>query len=402
MDPLVTTTPSTPSTTPVADDRLPWFPLALLAAIGFVLVAMETMPAGLLPVIADGMGTSEGTVGLFVSAYAIGTVIATVPAIALTRGLRRKPLIMTAIAVLIIANTVTAFAPNVTIALVTRFVAGAASGIIWGMFATYARRISPARFAGVSLAIVSTGAPVGFALGTPLGSFIGTALDWRWSFIGLSLVGVVILGLIAVFVPDAPGQTGIAKLSVVKVFRIRGIAIILAVIAAWMVAHNTIYTYISPYLRVTGTDLSAGLVLLVYGIAAILGVVITGALLDRHPRPLLHLSVGLFVVTGVVLLVGHSSPVAVLVAAVLWGVSFGGASTQLQAALTTAGGENADVASAFLPVAFNIAIFVAGIFGAALLTVFDGLVLAVVMIVFGAIAALLTLVGRRSAFPARL
>jgi predicted MFS family arabinose efflux permease len=149
MDPLVTTTPSAPSTTPVADDRLPWFPLALLAAIGFVLVAMETMPAGLLPVIADGMGTSEGTVGLFVSAYAIGTVIATVPAIALTRSLRRKPLIMTAIAVLIIANTLTAFTPNVTIALVTRFVAGAASGIIWGMFATYARRISPARFAGV-------------------------------------------------------------------------------------------------------------------------------------------------------------------------------------------------------------------------------------------------------------
>ncbi|WP_263091987.1 MFS transporter [Curtobacterium sp. RIT-PI-V] len=405
MDPLVTTTPSAPSappTTPVAGDRLPWFPLALLAAIGFVLVAMETMPAGLLPVIADGMGTSEGTVGLFVSAYAIGTVIATVPAIALTRGLRRKPLLTTAIAVLIIANTLTAFAPNVTIALVTRFVAGAVSGIIWGMFATYARRISPARFAGVSLAIVSTGAPVGFALGTPLGSFIGTALDWRWSFIGLSLVGVVILALIAAFVPDAPGQTGAAKLSVVKVFRIRGIAIILAVIATWMVAHNTIYTYISPYLRVTGTDLSAGLVLLVYGIAAILGVVITGALLDRHPRPLLHLSVGLFVVTGVVLLVGHASPVAVLVAAVLWGVSFGGASTQLQAALTTAGGENADVASAFLPVAFNIAIFVAGVFGAALLTVFDGLVLAVVMIVFGAIAAVLTLVGRRSAFPARL
>ncbi|NQW92362.1 MFS transporter [Curtobacterium sp. VKM Ac-2861] len=403
MDPLVTTTPSNhPTAAPAADDRLPWFPLALLAAIGFVLVAMETMPAGLLPVIADGMGTSEGTVGLFVSAYAIGTVIATVPAIALTRGLRRKPLLTTAIAVLIVANTLTAFAPNVTIALATRFVAGAVSGIIWGMFATYARRISPARFAGVSLAIVSTGAPVGFALGTPLGSFIGTALDWRWSFIGLSLVGVVILALIAVFVPDAPGQTCTAKLSVVKVFRIRGIAIILAVIAAWMVAHNTIYTYISPYLRVTGTDLGAGLVLLVYGIAAILGVVVTGALLDRHPRPLLHLSVGLFVVTGVVLLVGHASPVAVLVAAVLWGVSFGGASTQLQAALTTAGGENADVASAFLPVAFNIAIFVAGIFGAALLTVFDGLVLAVVMIVFGAIAALLTLVGRRSAFPARL
>lgn len=353
---MTTTTSDLPTTDRATDGRLPWFPLALLAAIGFLLVAMETMPAGLLPAIADGMGTSEGTVGLFVSAYAMGTVIATVPAIALTRGFRRKPLIVAAIAVLLVANTLTAFAPNVAVALVTRFVAGAMSGTIWGMFATYARRISPARFAGVSLAIVSTGAPVGFALGTPLGSFIGNALGWRSSFIGLSLVGVVVLALIALFVPDAPGQTSAAKLSVVQVFRIRGIAVILAVIATWMVAHNTIYTYISPYLRATGTDLSAGLVLLVYGIAAILGVVVTGALLDRHPRPLLHGSVGLFVLAGVVLLVGHTSPVAVLVAAGLWGIGFGGSSTQLQAALTTAGGEDADVASAFLPVAFNIAI----------------------------------------------
>ncbi|MCS6558714.1 MFS transporter [Curtobacterium flaccumfaciens] len=399
---MTTTTSDLPTTDRATDGRLPWFPLALLAAIGFLLVAMETMPAGLLPAIADGMGTSEGTVGLFVSAYAMGTVIATVPAIALTRGFRRKPLIVAAIAVLLVANTLTAFAPNVAVALVTRFVAGAMSGTIWGMFATYARRITPARFAGVSLAIVSTGAPVGFALGTPLGSFIGNALGWRSSFIGLSLVGVVVLALIALFVPDAQGQTSAAKLSVVQVFRIRGLAVILAVIATWMVAHNTIYTYISPYLRATGTDLSAGLVLLVYGIAAILGVVVTGALLDRHPRPLLHASVGLFVLAGVVLLVGHTSPVAVLVAAGLWGIGFGGSSTQLQAALTTAGGEDADVASAFLPVAFNIAIFAAGLFGAALLTAFDGLVLAVVMIVFGAVAVLLTVIGRGSAFPAKL
>ena len=48
------------------------------------------MPAGLLPVIATGMGTSEGTVGLFVSAYALGTVIITIPAITMTRGLRRN------------------------------------------------------------------------------------------------------------------------------------------------------------------------------------------------------------------------------------------------------------------------------------------------------------------------
>lgn len=221
-------------------------------------------------------------------------------------------------------------------------------------------------------------------------------------FRGLSLIATVVLVLLLICIPDVPGSTAEARLPVARVLRIPGIALLLAVIAVWMLAHNTIYTYISPYLRVTATDVTAGLMLLVYGVAAIGGVVITGAIIDRYPRALLHLSAALFVVAGVMLLVGSSSPVAILVAAALWGISFGGMPTQLQAALTTAGGENADIASAFSPVAFNIAIFAAGIFGAALLIPFDGLVLAAVMVALGVITFMLTLLGRRTAFAARL
>ncbi|WP_043594691.1 MFS transporter [Frigoribacterium sp. MEB024] len=383
-------------------ERLPVFSLVVLATMGFILVAMETMPAGLLPVIANGLDTSEGAVGLLISAYALGTVVATVPAITLTRGMRRKPLLLIAITGLVVANTVTALSPVIALALVSRFVAGAFSGVIWGMLAAYGRRISPPDRAGLSLAIVSAGAPVGFAFGTPLGSWLGTAFDWRWSFGGLTLLGVVVFTLVASIVPDAAPAPAGARLSLGRVFRIPGIAVILAVIAAWMLAHNTIYTYVSPYLRAGGSGLGVDVTLLIYGIASIGGIVVTGALLDRHPRALLHGSVALFVVAGVILLVGHASVPAVVVAAVLWGVTFGGASAQLQAALTTAGGDNADVANAFLPVAFNVAIFFAGIVGAALLTVADGLVLPVVMIGFGVVAFALTVYGRRNAFPGTL
>ena len=102
------------------------------------------------------------------------------------------------------------------------------------------------------------------------------------------------------------------------------------------------------------------------------------------------------------LFAGHGSTPAIITATALWGITFGGAAAQLQAALNTTGGEDSDVANAFLPVAFNLAIFTAGILGAALLTRFDGLVLPVVMIAFGLIALLLTIYGRRSAFPVRL
>jgi predicted MFS family arabinose efflux permease len=186
---------------------------------------------------------------------------------------------------------------------------------------------------------------------------------------------------------------------VARVFRIPGIAVILAVIFTWMLAHNTIYTYLSPYLRATSGGLGVDVQLFIFGIASIGGIVLTGALLDRHPRALLHGSVILFLVSAVTLLVGHTSTPAIIPATVLWGITFGGAAAQLQSALTTTAGADSDVANSFLPVAFNVAIFVAGILGAAVLTRFDGLVLPVIMIVFGLVALLLTVYGRRNAFP---
>jgi predicted MFS family arabinose efflux permease len=383
-------------------ERMPWAALMILAAMGFVLVAAETMPAGLLPVIADGMGTSEGVVGQFVSVWALGTVIVTVPAISLTRGFRRKPLILAAIAGLVLANTVTALSSDVTLSLVSRFVAGAFTGVIWGMLAAYGRRISPESRGGLSLAVVSTGAPLGFALGTPLGAWLGTAFDWRWSFGGLSLAAVLVLVLIVLVVPDAPGQEASSRLPLARIVAKPGIVIVLAVIAVWMLAHNTIYTYIAPYLRETGSGLGADLTLLVYGIASVAGVALTALLIDRWSRPLLHGSVAVFVLAAVLLLLAGDSGTVIVAGAVLWGVGFGGASAQLQAALTKAGGADSDVANAFLPVAFNLAIFAAGILGAVLLGAFDALVLPVLMAALGVLALLLTVIGRRTAFTGRV
>ena len=395
----MTATAPTGSRTPdPRSERMPWAALAILAGMGFLLVAAETMPAGLLPVIAEGMRTSEGVVGQFISVWALGTVVVTVPAISLTRGFRRKPLILAAIVGLVLANTVTALSGEVALSLASRFVAGAFTGVIWGMLAAYGRRISPERRGGLSLAIVSTGAPLGFALGTPLGAWLGTVLDWRWSFGGLSLLAVVVLVLIVLVVPDAPGQEASSRLPLARVIAKPGIAIVLAVIAVWMLAHNTIYTYIAPYLRGTGSGLGADVTLLVYGVASVVGVALTAVLIDRFSRPLLHGSVAVFVVAAVILLLAGDSTAAVVGGAVLWGIGFGGASAQLQAALTAAGGADSDVANAFLPVAFNLAIFAAGIVGALLLGTFDASVLPLLMAVLGVAALLLTLVGRRTAF----
>ncbi len=371
----------------------------MFALLGFLLISTETMPAGILPQIAAGMGTSEGVVGQYVSAYALGTIVATVPVIALTRGLRRKPLYLWGIVGFFLANTVTALSSEIALSLVARFVAGGFSGMLWGLFAGYAIRIAPPALAGRALSVVAAGAPVGIAFGTPLGTWLGTTFDWRWSFGGLAVLTVVVLALTALVVPDAAGQSAAARLPLARVFRIPGVAAILAVIFAWMLGNSTTYTYITPYLRTAGSGVSIELLLVVFGIASIGGLVVTAALVDRYPLAMVISCITGFAVAGVILVVGHRSPVAIYVAVVIWGLTFGGASPQLQRPLSAVSGDNADVANSFLPVAFNLAIFAAGVLGAVLLGTAGGLVVPLTMPVFGAVALVVIVTSRRAIYP---
>jgi predicted MFS family arabinose efflux permease len=393
---LTEPTPAAPADGP--REKMPWLALAILASMGFILLTGETLPAGLLPAIASGMNASEGLIGQYISLWALGTVVVTIPAISLTRKLPRKPLLVVAVVGLIVANTLTALSGNMTLSLASRLLGGAFTGVIWGMLAAYGRRISPPSRGGLSLAIVSIGAPLGFALGTPAGSFIGTAFGWRWSFGALSVAAAIALVLILALIPSAPGQKAETHLPIRRIVRIPGIPIVLAVIFAWMLGHNTIYTYIAPFLRDSGSGMPAAVVLLIFGVASLAGVVVTGTLVDRHPRALIHTSVVCFVASAAILLIWHSSPVAVAVASALWGMTFGGAAPQLQSALTLAAGEHSDVANSFLPVAFNLAIFAAGTAGALLLQAFPPLILAAWMVALGTIALVLTIYGRRTAF----
>jgi len=392
---------SIPDAAATPGPRLPRAALLVMALLGFLLIATEPMPAGLLPQIAQGMGISEGLAGQFVSAYALGTVLAAIPAVALTRGLRRKPVFVVAGLGVLAVNVVTALSADVALSLAARFVAGAFSGLLWGMTAGYARRITPPQLSGRALAIASIGTPVGLAVGTPLGSWLGTTFDWRWSFGTLAVLTLVTVVLAVALVPDAPGQAASSRLSLLNVLRLPGVAVILAVIVAWMLAHNILYAYISAFLRSAHLPLSVDVALVVFGVAAVVGIGVTGAVIDRTLRPLVLASIALFVVAGALFVLGSGSLVVVLVGIVLWGLAFGGAAAQLQTAIGIASGPNADVANSMLGVAFNLAIFAAGVSGAVVLNTMGGSALPVVMVALAATALAITFTGRRTGFPMR-
>jgi predicted MFS family arabinose efflux permease len=233
-----------------------------------------------------------------------------------------------------------------------------------------------------------------------LGSWVGATLGWRWSFGALSILTLLTLGLTLALVPDAAGQPQESHLPVAKVFAIPGVAAILAVIVAWMLAHNTLYTYIGPYLHDARSSLPVELALLTFGCSALLGLAITGAVIDRGLRPLVLISIASFIAAGVILIVGRSWTPAVVFGIALWGIAFGGAATQLLTAISNASGENADIANSLLGVAFNLAIFTAGVLGAVLITAAGGLAPPFAMVTVSLIALAVALTARVSAFPA--
>ena len=251
--------------------------------------------------------------------------------------------------------------------LAARLLAGVCAGVLWGMVAGYARRMVPDAWKGRAMAVAMVGTPLALALGVPLGTFLGIWMGWRWVFGVMSLLP----GGVRVWVvwkrPDGPGQPGQQRLSLYRVFTLRGVRPILAVVLLWVLAHNVLYTYIAPYLAQSGLAERVDMVLLIFGISSVAGIGLTGVLIDRWLRRLILLSTSGFAVASLALGIGSDQPLVVYAGVAIWGLTFGGAATLLQTSLAEAAGESADVAQSMLVTVWNLAIGAGGLAGGLLL-----------------------------------
>lgn len=73
-------------------EKLPVLQLLAFTLAGFLAIMTETLPAGLLPQISQGLAITEAQAGQFITLYALGSVIAAIPVITLTRDWNRRPL----------------------------------------------------------------------------------------------------------------------------------------------------------------------------------------------------------------------------------------------------------------------------------------------------------------------
>lgn len=348
-------------------DRLPMAGLLALAMTGFICILTETLPAGLLPQMSEGLGISQALAGQMVTFYALGSVLAAIPLTVATRGWRRRSVLLLSIVGFLIFNTVTALSSNYLLMLAARFFAGVAAGLAWSLLAGYARRMVAPHLQGRALAVAMVGTPIALSLGVPLGTWLGTLMDWRTIFGSMSLLTLGLVVWVMMKVPDYPGQSAAQQLPWRRVLSTPGVRPVLGVVMAWMLAHNMLYTYIAPFVTPAGLASQVDRVLLVFGVAALAGIWITSRLVDRWLRATVLASIGMFALTALALGLGPLSPLVIYPAVAVWGLTFGGAATLLQTALADCAGDGADVAIAINVTVWNIAIAGGGLFGGVLL-----------------------------------
>lgn len=348
-------------------DVLPLGGLLALACAGFITILTEAMPAGLLPQMGAGLGVSPALVGQLVTLYALGSLLAAIPLTLLTRGWRRRPLLLVAIAGFALVNSVTAVSSHYGLTLVARFFAGVFAGLLWALLAGYASRMVAPHLQGRAIAIAMLGAPLALTLGVPAGTLLGTLVGWRLSFAIMTGLTLALLLWARWQLPDFAGQAAQQRLGLRQVMRLRGIRPVLWVTFTYVLAHNILYTYIAPLLEPAGIQADIDRVLLVFGLTALLSIWLVGLLIDRWLRPLVLFSCMLFGLSALALAFWIDSPAIIYIAVAAWGLAFGGLPALLQTALAKSAGESADAAQSMLVTVWNLGIAGGGLAGGLLL-----------------------------------
>lgn len=350
-----------------------WLAVVVLGISSFAIVTTELAPIGLLSPLANEFGTTEGIAGLIVTAYAwIAALSALLSAIFLGR-LPRKPLLVGLMLILTVSSTIAGMSSEFSTLLMARMVGALAHGAFWAIVGSIGTQLVPAKKIGLATSIIFGGVSVASVLGVPLANLLTQLDGWRTAFNVISALSLVATLAIAGTVPRLTPSAPIRMDMISKILKNRTFQRIYLATACAIMAHFAAFTFIEPLLshslHVRITLISS--LLLVFGVAGVVGNVISGKYIDRYLKPLVLLSLGLMALS--VFAVGNL-PVessALLVAALLfgWGASVAIVFVGFQSWILREAGQAALPASAIYVSIFNAAIGAGALAGAIVLSV---------------------------------
>ncbi|GGX66567.1 MFS transporter [Streptomyces fructofermentans] len=264
-------------------------PLALLAlAVGaFGIGTTEFVMMGLLPDVADDLHISIPSAGHLVSAYALGVVIGAPLLAAVTARMARRKVLVGLMALFVVGNALSAFAPDQHLLLAARFLSGLPHGAFFGVGAVVATgMVAPERKAR-AVSLMFLGLTIANIAGVPAATLMGQHFGWRSTFLAVSVIGLAAIASLVALLPRDDAQAPVVGL--------RGELAALKSLPVWLALGTTVagfgalfsaYSYITPMLTDSAgyADSSVTLLLALFGVGATLGNLLGGRLADRSMR----------------------------------------------------------------------------------------------------------------------
>jgi len=274
----------------------------------------------------------------------------------LTLRLPRRSTLMLALGVFAVGHVIVALGSSFVLMLVARFLIALATGAFWAVANVVAARAAGPAASSRALGVVGSGAMLATVVGVPLGAFAGHLVGWRGPFWALAILAAASIALIFRYVaherPDARAGSIRSELSALRSGRVW---LVLAACAATTGGVLSAYSFISPLLtdRAGLSESLVPLVLVGFGVGALIGTLVGGRLGDARPFAtiLVAPAVTTILLLGIGLLSGFAAPTVALVA--LAGVFGLGANPVLMALAVRFAGRAPTLASGLTVAAFN-------------------------------------------------
>jgi predicted MFS family arabinose efflux permease len=341
--------------------------LLVLALSMFSLGTGGFIVTGVLPQISNTYGVTVGAAGQMTTAFALTYAVLAPLVTAAAASVPRKRLLLSGLAIFVLANIATALAPTYELALITRAVAGLGAA----MFAPTATGAAPMLVAperrGYALSVAVAGLTSSTALGSPMGAIIGSFVDWRWAMVFVAVLATIATLGVQASIGDMPLSP---KVSLAKRFApladprasLTLIGTLLNLAGIFVV-----YTYFPVVFDRAhgGNAITLACLLVLWGLGGTASNLLAGRLIDvvGNRRVLVLLLVVSVVVTGLLPLAGANLPAATIAIAV-WGACGWGILVAQQHRLVTVAPHAAPMVLALNTSCTYLGISAGGVFGA--------------------------------------
>ena len=341
--------------------------LTALSLAAFGIGCTEFIVMGLLPQIGDDLGVSVPTMGLLITAYAIGVVVGAPTLTMLGARLTTRSTLIALMCIFVAGNLAAAAAPTFGVLVGARVLTSLAHGSFFGVGAIAAVRAMPAGKGAQGIATMFVGLTVANVIGVPLGTWIGQHLGWRVVFVLIAFVGLTAIAGIRAWIPA--DQMRMDLKSEFASFRRPAVWSGLLITTVGFGSLFAVYSYITPILteRAGLSELGVTVALALFGLGTTAGTLLGGRVGDRWGLP----AVGVGLLVSAVLLgaftVTSRSAIPAVVTLVAFGMTGFVLGPILQNYIIRAAGSGGSLVSAANQGAFNVANAIGAALGALVL-----------------------------------